>query len=192
MKPHKNRFSDNRLSRAEFAAYCLPATVALLLMMLLIGGMLDASSGTGRYLVAVLSLNIKRSLTGFILVGCVLVFYQHKLLIKRCNDAGLGWPAGEILAKLGFFAAALGFLLRPLGLLVLGLVFAQYLYGLYLRDNPLPNLSGNPRTNSNLMLLLAGASYLIAVGLVLVSAQWLEAWCDLVYQGLQMVFWRLL
>lgn len=136
--------------------------------------------------------NNKRAITGFILMGCALLYYQHKLLEKRCNDAGLNWHIDEVLLKTGLVLAASGLLLRPLGLSVLGIVVIQFVYGMYLRENWLPNLSGNPRPNNNLVFLLAGASCLVSMMLVLVSTMWLEAWFVQVHEGVKAFFWRLL
>ncbi|OSI12094.1 hypothetical protein [Neisseria canis] len=191
MKYNQRNFPNNRLSRARFAAYCFPSIIILFAMMWLMRDVLEAASH-GRQIQSVLSLSTKRTITVFILVGCGLVYYQHKLLMKRCNDAGLGWQVDEILFKLAFVLAATGFLLRPLGLLVLSVVFAQFLYGIYLRSNWIANLNGHPRPNDNFTLLFATASYLISIGLVLVSTRWLETWFNLVYNGLRVFFWRIL
>ncbi|KPN71869.1 hypothetical protein [Neisseria sp. 83E34] len=191
MKYKQKGFPNNRLSRARFAAYCLPSIIVLFAMMWLMRDVLEAAS-YGRYTPSVLLLNTKKTITMFILAGCGLVYYQHKLLMKRCNDAGEGWHIDEILFKLSFVLAATGFLLRPLGLLVLSVVFAQFLYGIYLKDNWIPNLNGNPRPNDNFTLLFASASYLISVVLVWVSTRWLETWFYLVYNGLKVFFWHVL
>ncbi|MDO4641385.1 MAG: hypothetical protein Q4A84_06750 [Neisseria sp.] len=192
MKNNKINLQNNRLSRARFAGYCLPSLVILLVVMWLMPQVLDPVSGKGFHIPSFFSFNMKRTVTVFILIGCALVYYQHKLLEKRCNDAGLNWQIEEFLFKLGFVVASLGLLLRPLGLLVLGVVFAQFLYGIYLRDNWLPNLNGNPRRNDNFVLLTAATSYLVSIGLVLLSTQWLRTWFYQVSEGLKFFFWRLL
>ena len=132
---------NRRLGRSRFAAYCLPAALLTLAFgwfaEWFIGALSQVKAGitsphTGKAGVAF----------GFFAYG--LVYYQYQQLLKRCNDAGQGWPVAQFAYKLAVVlavASALIPLLMPVFLFVAVLLFV---YGMVLPSNQEPNLSGYP------------------------------------------------
>ncbi|MCP2041617.1 hypothetical protein L1281_002226 [Neisseria sp. HSC-16F19] len=156
-----------RLDRSRFAAHCLPAALAAVLLgglLLWFGGQL-ASLGRpvpNRY--------IGDAVVVFGIAAYGLLFYQYRLLIRRCNDYGAAWQWNTYLYRFSLIPALGAGVWLPLcyvWFLAMGL---QCLFGLLLPGNPHSNLSGYPRPRATITIRVLA---LMAVLLYSVSGLWL-------------------
>ncbi|EGZ51189.1 hypothetical protein [Neisseria wadsworthii] len=144
---------NRRLARSRFAAYCLPAALAALLLNRFVPWFLDVFGSVGSN-----QTHLGKAGVAFAFFSCVLIYYQNKQLDKRCNDAGRGWTVCRRVYQLGMGSAVLSAvipLLMPFALLAM---LVQFVYGLALPANSEPNLSGYPNKPADTPVLLAAAA----------------------------------
>lgn len=165
--PRSDRLSDRRISRTRFAARCLPSLAGTLLVVWLAQQMLGQISDLDTANLPLFDvIRFGGSFLIFATAAYMLVRHQHRHLEKRCNDAGSGWGGEEWLFRVGRLAAPIGMLLPFWWSPVVAVVLAQFIYGLSLPYNPLPNLSGYPRRDDAPLLPLAWMSGLTAIAMV--------------------------
>jgi len=71
-----------------------------------------------------------------------------KLSLPHSNDAERGWAVGEWLFKINIGLAFIGLISSKAALLLIALGWVQFVYGLALPANPLPNIHGFPHPDT--------------------------------------------
>ena len=148
-------FDKRRLGRSRFAAYCLPEALLALAFSWFAGWFIDALAQVE---VGSTSPHLGKGGIAFGFFAYGLVYYQYRQLLKRCNDAGQGWPAARLFYRIAVvLAVASAFvpLLMPVFLLVAVLLFV---YGMVLPSNQEPNLSGHPNPPASLWELVCAVA----------------------------------
>lgn len=106
-----------------------------------------------------------------VLATFTLLRYQNIWLERRCNDAERGWVVGEWLFKISIGLAFIGLLSSRAALLLIALGWVQFVYGLALPANPLPNIHGFPHPDTPALRHTAwAATALVAVLPIIVFA----------------------
>ena len=103
-----------------------------------------------------------------VLATFTLLRYQNIWLERRCNDAERGWVVGEWLFKISIGLAFIGLLSSRAALLLIALSWVQFVYGLALPANPLPNIHGFPHPDTPTLRHAAWAATVLAAVLPLI------------------------
>lgn len=157
--------NKNRASRTRFAAACLPlwigiGVLAKLLFWLHQSCAQDCNLSFGS--------RIGGAMGVFVLATFTLLRYQNIWLERRCNDAERGWAVGEWLFKISIGLAFIGLLSSRAALLLIALGWVQFVYGLALPANPLPNIHGFPHPDTPTLRHAAWAATVLAAVLPLI------------------------
>ena len=157
--------NKNRASRIRFAAACLPLWIGMSVLAKLLFW-LHQSCAQGCNLS--FGTRIGGAMGVFVLATFTLLRYQNIWLERRCNDAERGWQIAEWLFKLSIGLAFIGLLSSRAALLLIALGWVQFVYGLALPANPLPNIHGFPHPDTPIQQYSAWAATALAAVLPLI------------------------
>lgn len=154
-----------RASRVRFAAACLPVWIGVgAVSKILLWLVQPCAEGC--------SLAFGSRIGGVTMVSVLALFallrYQNTWLERRCNDAERGWVVGEWLFKISIGLTFIGLLSSRAALLLIALGWVQFVYGLALPANPLPNIHGFPHPDTPALRHAAWAATVLAAVLPLI------------------------
>lgn len=151
-----------RASRIRFAAANLPVLLGVWLlatMLLWLGNTCMENRCGGN----VMGGQIGGAIQVFVLAVYGLLHYQNRWLERRCNDAGCGGRIAEIMLYAAMVLAVVSFVLPMLALPIVFGGLLQFVFGLALPSNPLPNLMGYPKPDTPALKGFAAISFVVAV-----------------------------
>ena len=132
-------FDNRRASRTRFAAVNLPILLGISAVSALLLWITQSCLG---------QCGINRQVGGAVHVFAIalygLLHYQSTWLEKRCNDAGKGHYPAIWMFRISLVLAAISLILPVFTLPMVAGGLLQFVYGMILPSNPLPNLMGYP------------------------------------------------
>ncbi len=157
-------FDNRRVNRTRFAAVNLPILLGIgvvsALLLWINQSCLDQCS---------LSRQVGGSVYVFAIAFYGLLHYQSTWLEKRCNDAEKGHYPAIWMFRISIVLAAISLIFPAFTWPMVAGGLLQFVYGMILPSNPLPNLMGYPKANSTALqicaLLACITAVLMAIGL---------------------------
>lgn len=157
-------FDNRRVSRTRFAAVNLPILLGIgvvsALLLWINQSCLEQCS---------LSRQVGGAVYVFAIALYGLLHYQSTWLEKRCNDAEKGHYPAIWMFRISIVLAAISLIFPVFTWPMVASGLLQFIYGMILPSNPLPNLMGYPKANSTTLqicaLLACITAVLMAIGL---------------------------